>query len=407
MWHPGIWTDLEGLLGESETPALDFKRTIGSNEELAKDIAAMTVNGGLLIYGVDEDESTCAATDLLPFPIAGVEEKLAQVTGTRISPAPAIQVRVIPSPDNPTVGVIAVEVPASSLAPHQANARFPCRRGTTTDYLEEREVERLYRQRRELSGPAPGPGQLLEEDFTSVLDGSQVEPGTCMVRLVVRPATNDASHPAGAWQGAALDGAIRRARERLGPRVGNISTLRSFSALSTWQANGAEGWGSTNAYVSPNRIAPQSANDVLIGASLAYPACLSFHLFFGLRFSVAVPSVDILSARELDVLYELLAVLTLSGEYLSEVDGSAHLLVELGVSGFAEAWSQMAIGSSSTGDLEAAKLPGAPDTLTQAARTSAGDLRQAPEKVARTLLERWLPAFYVDDRDLFTWAVPP
>jgi hypothetical protein len=78
MWHPDIWTDLEGLLGESETPALDFKRTIGSNEELAKDIAAMTANGGLLVYGVDEDESTCAATDLLPFPIAaGVEEKLA------------------------------------------------------------------------------------------------------------------------------------------------------------------------------------------------------------------------------------------------------------------------------------------------------------------------------------------
>jgi hypothetical protein len=146
------------------------------------------------------------------------------------------------------------------------------------------------------------------------------------------------------------------------------------------QANGADGWNSTNAYVSPNRIAPQSANDVLIGASLAYPACLSFQLFFGLRFSVAVPSVDVLSARELDVLYELLAVLTLSGEYLSEVDGSAHLLVELGLSGFAEARSQMAIGSSSTGDLEAAKLPGAPDTLTQAARTSAGDLRQAPEE---------------------------
>jgi len=26
--------------------------------------------------------------------------------------------------------------------------------------------------------------------------------------------------------------------------------------------------------------------------------------------------------------------------------------------------------------------------------------------VARQLIERWLPAFYTDDRDLFSWVVP-
>jgi hypothetical protein len=215
MWYPKTWSELEGVLGEGESSSLDFKRALSKqNEEIAKDIAAMTVNGGLLLYGVDEDKKTRVATELVPFPVAGVAEKLTQVTGTRISPSPDIQVHVIAHPDDPAKGAVAVVVPASALAPHQVNDRFPCRRDATTDYLEERELERLYRQRQDLSGPAPPSGDLLASQFKTALDGFQVQDGTGVLRLIVRPAALEVMHPAGAWQADALKAAQLAAIDR-------------------------------------------------------------------------------------------------------------------------------------------------------------------------------------------------
>ncbi len=401
-----IVDQLTGLLGEAESPSLDFKRALGKNDEIAKDITAMTVNGGVLLYGVDEDKGTCVATELLPFSIAGVEERLRQVSGTRIDPAPDLQVRVIPSPTDPSVGVVAVAIPASALAPHQANKRFPCRRGTTTDYLDQREVERLYRQRQELSGPPPEPGSLLDRDFVSGLDGFSVSDGTGALALVVRPAAKDVNHPAGAWQKDALTLAVRAAIQRHAPRLGNSSLIRSAHALADWQPRGAEGWQATNAGSGNGTIAPQVEPHTLIAGCLSYPACLSFMVLLGLRWERAMPSRDLRSAREVDLLYELVVLLAISGEYFSDVSGGAHLFAEARLSGFAGAKSQMVIGSGSTGDLEAALRPPAPDGLTQTVRTSAAELRDTPELVARQLIERWLPAFYTDDRDLFSWVVP-
>jgi hypothetical protein len=66
-----------------ETPSLDFKRELGAkNADIAKDIAAMTVNGGVLIYGVGEDKQTRVATAIVPQPLNGVEERFGR------SPAP-------------------------------------------------------------------------------------------------------------------------------------------------------------------------------------------------------------------------------------------------------------------------------------------------------------------------------
>jgi hypothetical protein len=67
MWRPRTWREVNALVVQAieETPSLDFKKAIPTtkvvpkiNEEIAKDIAAMTVSGGVLIYGVDEDKET-------------------------------------------------------------------------------------------------------------------------------------------------------------------------------------------------------------------------------------------------------------------------------------------------------------------------------------------------------------
>jgi hypothetical protein len=82
------------------------------------------------------------------------------------------------------------------------------------------------------------------------------------------------------------------------------------------------------------------------------------------------------------------------------------VLVALRLAHFDGARSQMTIGSGRVGDLEEMKLAGAPGTITQATWTSAAELREAPEEIARVLIERWLPAFYVDDRNLFRRGMP-
>lgn len=129
---------------------------------------------GTVLIGVEEDKDTRVAVEIRPIQLAGVEERLRQIAASHIAPVPDFEVHCIASPTDGTVGVVAVAVPPSSLAPHQWEGRYPFRRGTTTDYLDEKTVERLYQQRRDLSGPAPKSGQLLAEDFTTVLNGVEL-----------------------------------------------------------------------------------------------------------------------------------------------------------------------------------------------------------------------------------------
>ena len=142
MWSPTSWHDLAALVGQvEESSALDFKREVGgraSNSEVAKDIAAMTVNGGALLYGVEEDPQTRVATALPKVPLQGLEERFRQIAGTRIAPPPEFGFRPLIEQTGDTEGVAAVVVPPSSLAPHQVEGRFPVRSGRLTCSLDGR-----------------------------------------------------------------------------------------------------------------------------------------------------------------------------------------------------------------------------------------------------------------------------
>ncbi len=407
MWRPSTWSDVEALIRDAEeTATLDFKREPTSNPETAKDIAAMTVSGGIIIYGIDEDKDAVVASAITPFQLAGVEEKLRHVAGSLISPTPYFDVHPIVSPENDHIGVVVVVVPASSLAPHQVNGRYPYRRGTTTDYLDERAVERLYRQRQDLAGATQSRGALLDQDFVATLTGMSVGSGTGQLVLVVRPAASDATHPAGAWQQDALKEAVHRAAMAQASRFNNSSLVRTFSAISDWQAWQTLGWRATNAPI-PNPPQLNYEPDFYLAANLAYPARLSFEGYWALNVPGNGPLPDYLCAREIDVARELIAMLAVAGEYFASVDGGGHLLVGARLAGFEHGRSQFATEGQSRSF--AADLPGAPAGVTADARTSALDLRDTPERVARTLIERWLPAFFKDvlgQRDLFETLVP-
>jgi hypothetical protein len=52
MWAQRSWDEVTALVGSAEeSSSLDFKGALSNNVEMAKDVAAMTVNGGVLVSG--------------------------------------------------------------------------------------------------------------------------------------------------------------------------------------------------------------------------------------------------------------------------------------------------------------------------------------------------------------------
>ena len=150
MWHPKTVSEVQAIIRVSETSQLEFKRELGTNtSEIAKDLAAMTVDGGVIAYGIEEQDTS--ASSLMPIPLGGVKERIRQIADTSIHPPPALDIEFIEDSPGSNQGFAIVEVPASFLAPHMSNGRYYARSGTTTRHLWELEVARLYEQRRTLA----------------------------------------------------------------------------------------------------------------------------------------------------------------------------------------------------------------------------------------------------------------
>ncbi|MGX6446786.1 AlbA family DNA-binding domain-containing protein [Patulibacter sp. S7RM1-6] len=136
-----------------ETSVFDAKRELGSskkNPEIAKDIAAMSTDGGVLLYGVAEDENH-EPTIPMPFDLTGASDRVAQIVETSISEPPRIILHTLRTDADPSVGFLVIEVPMSPRAPHQVVVGGDFRyygRGTTGNRkLSQGEVARLYDRR--------------------------------------------------------------------------------------------------------------------------------------------------------------------------------------------------------------------------------------------------------------------
>jgi hypothetical protein len=156
VWIPTDAQEIEdaargGLL--VETPSFDAKADLPAskkNIELAKDVAAMATDGGVLLYGVAEDEH---GNPTVPEPITlkGAPERVSQIVSTSIAEVPFIDVRPYPLADDPAHGYLAVAVPQSSRAPHMVivsgDNRFYGRGANGNRILNEGDVARLYERR--------------------------------------------------------------------------------------------------------------------------------------------------------------------------------------------------------------------------------------------------------------------
>jgi hypothetical protein len=154
MWQPQTAEEIEAAAAAGtlvEGPHFDAKAQLPTkNEELAKDVAAMTVDGGTLLYGVGEDANG-RATVLSPIDMKGVPEKIDQIIQTSLAPPPSVRVRVHALEQDPAKGYVVVHVPPSPLAPHQltvgGDGRFYGRGATGNRRLTEAEIARLYERR--------------------------------------------------------------------------------------------------------------------------------------------------------------------------------------------------------------------------------------------------------------------
>lgn len=158
MWVPASAADIEAAAtgGDlAETSSFEAKEALptrGRNPDLATAVAAMSTDGGVLLYGVAEDEHE-RPTIPKPITLAGAPERVDQIVQTSIMEAPYIDVRGYPTDDDPSVGYLLVIVPQSARAPHQVTVggdlRFYGRGATGKRRLTEGEIARLYRRRDE------------------------------------------------------------------------------------------------------------------------------------------------------------------------------------------------------------------------------------------------------------------
>ncbi|MEU4556526.1 AlbA family DNA-binding domain-containing protein [Micromonospora violae] len=195
-----------------------------AKRELAKDVAALAVDGGTLVIGVEENRDSGRAAGLTPVDLAGQVERIRQVCQNRIDPPLAFTATDLVNPDDPSTGLIIIDVPPSPFAPHQVDGRYYGRADRTVRTLSDPEVIRLHR--------------LREASEDSILDDLErarrraaalgLGPSTLTVAIapipVIRPELlRDELADGNKWLGAVTDAAQDRVR-----RIDGDSPLASL-----------------------------------------------------------------------------------------------------------------------------------------------------------------------------------
>jgi hypothetical protein len=150
LWLPNDETQLQsaldqGLLKEQHT--LDFKGALppgkGTNKELAKDLAQFAIDGGVLVIGVDDNDTTIPPK-LTPVSLNGLKERVDQVARTIPDPPMHVRTDAISTSGDRAKGYLLVTVPSTPYEPRQVEGIYYGRGDTTRYRLSAAEVERCY-----------------------------------------------------------------------------------------------------------------------------------------------------------------------------------------------------------------------------------------------------------------------
>ena len=258
MWVPADIAAIEEAIADGrleETSSFDGKRELPGpkkNASAAVDIAAMSTAGGVLLYGVGEDEHK-RLTVRSPIALVGAADRLDQIVQTSITEVPHVEFREYPLPDNQAHGFLLVIVPPSPRAPHQVTVnndrRFYGRGEKGNRLLSEAEVAALYARR-----------QHQEVDLRARL-------AEAIAHVPYRPTDHDLgvlyaiAQPVppdqGLWDRAEIAAGTRaKLQERIHAAARNAARLvpngnSGFGGLVHWHAEGADAFRMSSEHEDP------------------------------------------------------------------------------------------------------------------------------------------------------------
>lgn len=206
MWIPKTEDEIESVVASGslcESRTFDAKESIAkNNKEIAKDIAAMTVDGGVLLYGVKEDANK-RLTSLTPITLKGEPERIDAIVRSSISEPPEVHISTIPTANDPSIGYLVVIIPPSPRAPHMVivgdDFRYYGRGETGNIRLSEGDVARLYARRRQSERDR---NEMLEQ----VIQRARLHPSPkfAYIHLMGTPVLSDSGLLQRAAEGAAV-----------------------------------------------------------------------------------------------------------------------------------------------------------------------------------------------------------
>jgi hypothetical protein len=135
----------QGLLDEGH--ALELKRELppgkAANKELARDLGQFTIDGGVLIIGVDEGDETTPPS-LTPVDLARLPERIEEVAANRVGPPLHVRIQTIPAAGQTGRGYLLVVVPPTPSKIHMVDGRYWARGEKARYPLSDAEVQRYH-----------------------------------------------------------------------------------------------------------------------------------------------------------------------------------------------------------------------------------------------------------------------
>ncbi|GIG29266.1 AlbA family DNA-binding domain-containing protein [Cellulomonas marina] len=165
-WDEVVSAAQAGVL--DETQWVELKQDVpasskSANLELAKDLASLSVDGGLLVIGVADADRK--AGDVVGARLQGLETRIDQVAGGQITPPLSVTIVRVDHPDDDERGVLLVGVPASPDAPHMVDGAYWARGATGKRRLSDPEVRRLMTARQAQTAGFETRLRAMAEDF--------------------------------------------------------------------------------------------------------------------------------------------------------------------------------------------------------------------------------------------------
>ena len=186
--RPATFAELQESLAAKilqEDQHTEFKRELPPNKEIARQCAALAVQGGSLVLGVEETDAGFATS---PIDYAGVRERIGQVAQDVPQPPIELDSRLLHA-DEPGRGVVWVEIPPSPHMLHQVGGTYYKRADARTRPMTDAEVAERMALR---EGRPRALEQALDEAFQRPEPaGASLHARTCVVAKPIGAASDE------------------------------------------------------------------------------------------------------------------------------------------------------------------------------------------------------------------------